>query len=748
LHRISEKYLVLKNALYTLQKTNNKSKLIQRLNFSKEPTQFYLTDYADIKDRMLAGFINGGGLLLFDKKVAAKTIGEGKTILRDVNITDIEKQNDEKVWVATSDNGLYLLDYSLVSDVDINIKIGNQKDVTYIKFFSDSLFVGNRHGEVRIITNTSVRKCQLSTPNIYNEIHGIFKVLENKYLIISKDAIALSDGNTKLWEKPAKSESFVKDCTEDDTHIYISQRDIYTIINKADLTSREIQLSHITTTMVSGTNGKLFFGGPRGLYIDSTEFNLFGSLRIYRLRNWRELVVMCTNKGVFYLDSNGKPINTPVPPESIGELVKRAFIDDNQNLYLLSDKGFFFSKTLGEYIPLILFGNNNAINNINYASFTDEYCYIHTNQGLFQLKKPITNQANLSSGPFSRIVANNNYETSPRDNVNRKRYSKASNFFYSLETIDFNRRDGEIIWELTDQRTSKVLQRESIREQQPFVPFKLRPGDYKITAQLFSGGKIAISEAQYLLFITPLFRQEPLFIFALTLIGIIAFYFGLKYTVFYLARRQTRKYQKEHDLAFLRQSVQISRMKPHFLFNSFNPIQAFILQGKKMEALEYISSLTKMLRTSMNLFEKEFVALQEELSFLQNYLQVEDVKNEDAYECRITIDDTIDLNKVYVPTMMLQPLVENAIIHARTEGQPVKIALHIQQHQQQLIITVSDNGPGFNDTIHQHPGHALEVVKKRILLIRKLHNVGQIDFWNDNGANIKITLPFLTSRPT
>lgn len=747
LHRISDKELILKNELYTTQVTNKKASLIPRLDFRKESGQLYLTDYAEIKDGLLAGFINGGGLRLYNKNIVSKNIDNGEIILPDVNITDIENQNTEKIWVATSDNGLYLLDYSMTSDISLNSKIGNQKDVTFVSFFSDSLFVGNRRGEIQIITKNSIKKHQLSTPNIYNEVHGIFKVLGDKYLIISKDAIALSDGNRKLWERPAESHKFNKDCTEDETHIYLSQREFCTIISKSDLTSKEVKLSHNATTISPGINGKLFQGGPEGLYINDDEFKRLGPIRVYRLRNWRNLVVMCTNKGVFYLDLNGNLTKTSTSPEVIGELVKRAFVDESQNLYLLSDEGFFFSNTLGEYIPLLLFGNNNAIHTIRHATFKGEYCYIQTNQGLYQLKKPSSDETYLSSGLFSRIVANNHFGVSPRENVKRTRFNNASYFFYSLEVIDFNGRDGQVVWELTDNRTSKVLQREKIGKEQPFVPFKLRPGDYKITAQLFVGGKTPISKTDYSLSITPLIWQRPLFILVILILGIIILYWVLKQILFQLARRQVRKYQKEHDLAFLRQSVQISRMKPHFLFNSFNPIQAFILQGKKMEALEYISSLTKMLRTSMNLFEKEFVTLQEELSFLQNYLQVEDVKNEGAYEYRITIDETIDLSKVYVPTMMLQPLVENAIIHARTDGKPVNIALNIQQHHQQLIITVSDNGPGFTNAIHQDPGHALDLVKKRILLIRKLYAVGQIDFWNQNGAIIKIVLPVLNSRP-
>ncbi len=137
------------------------------------------------------------------------------------------------------------------------------------------------------------------------------------------------------------------------------------------------------------------------------------------------------------------------------------------------------------------------------------------------------------------------------------------------------------------------------------------------------------------------------------------------------------------------------QMNPHFLFNALNSIQQMILANEEMVATRYLSRFSKLLRTILVHSDKEMVTLKDELEILNLYVELEAIRFKDSFRYTIECNEEIDLDEVKVPTLLIQPFVENAIWHGlmHKEGQR---ELHIlfSEKDDNLFCVIEDNGIG------------------------------------------------------
>ena len=185
------------------------------------------------------------------------------------------------------------------------------------------------------------------------------------------------------------------------------------------------------------------------------------------------------------------------------------------------------------------------------------------------------------------------------------------------------------------------------------------------------------------------------------------------------------------QLAEARLSALQAQMNPHFVFNALNSIKRMILDEDNEKASRYLSKFALMIRMTLNHSREIFVTLDENIRYLEAYLQMEQLRFDDSFCWSIEVDDTIDLSETAVPSMMIQPLVENAIwhglMHATTEK---KIVVAFAQKDNTIICTVEDNGIGIrksqqlkeqHKTAHQSLG--LDNLRHRIRVLNEKYNM-------------------------
>lgn len=181
--------------------------------------------------------------------------------------------------------------------------------------------------------------------------------------------------------------------------------------------------------------------------------------------------------------------------------------------------------------------------------------------------------------------------------------------------------------------------------------------------------------------------------------------------VFYILYRQ---YQLKNDkkLLTLEQSMLRSQMNPHFLFNSLNSIKLYIINNDKKNAVHYLNKFSKLVRKILEASSLKEIPLAEELETVELYMNIENIRFSNEINFKIIIDDHIDIHTIKIPSLILQPFLENALWHGLSskEGEK-KIDLHISKGNRNYIdISITDNGVGRD---------AAEIIKKSKVLKRK-----------------------------
>lgn len=171
-------------------------------------------------------------------------------------------------------------------------------------------------------------------------------------------------------------------------------------------------------------------------------------------------------------------------------------------------------------------------------------------------------------------------------------------------------------------------------------------------------------------------------------------------------------------------------MNPHFIFNSLNSVNHFIATNNELEANQYLTKFSKLMRGVMENSTEDFIPFQQELDLLQNYLALEKTRFADKFDYEIEVDEGLNTQSLKVPGMLVQPFLENAIWHGlRYRTTKGFLKLHFEKENQYLKITVEDNGIGIKEskkqkTEHQkaRKGRGMKNTLERIALLNDLYH--------------------------
>ncbi|MBS1597414.1 MAG: histidine kinase [Bacteroidetes bacterium] len=198
-----------------------------------------------------------------------------------------------------------------------------------------------------------------------------------------------------------------------------------------------------------------------------------------------------------------------------------------------------------------------------------------------------------------------------------------------------------------------------------------------------------------------------------------------------------QKQQKEiayinQQLAEAQLSALQTQMNPHFIFNSLNGIKGMILDNEQQKASRYLSKFANMIRTTLNQSKEIFTTLYENIEHLENYLVMEKLRFDDSFTFRIIIDDNIDKEETLIPTLMIQPLAENAIWHGLMYKKGRKnLTIRFSKLGEIISCYIEDNGIGINQSEEMkktnRPSHrpvGLSNLRNRIKIMNEKYDTG------------------------
>lgn len=160
-------------------------------------------------------------------------------------------------------------------------------------------------------------------------------------------------------------------------------------------------------------------------------------------------------------------------------------------------------------------------------------------------------------------------------------------------------------------------------------------------------------------------------------------------------KRRLKKQEQEKRLQELQLSAIRAQMNPHFLFNSLNSVQNLIQKDRAHEAHLYLADFAGLIRKVLNNSQREEISLAEELETLNQYIQLEKLRFD--FEFEMHVDSEIDGNNFMVPSMILQPIAENALTHGLQHKQgDKKLTVTVVKSDTDILISIEDNGIGFD----------------------------------------------------
>jgi LytS/YehU family sensor histidine kinase len=170
-----------------------------------------------------------------------------------------------------------------------------------------------------------------------------------------------------------------------------------------------------------------------------------------------------------------------------------------------------------------------------------------------------------------------------------------------------------------------------------------------------------------------------------------------------------------------------SQMNPHFFYNALNTLQSYILANEKKEAIDYLSKFSNLTRIILEMTEKDWISIADEIKTLTLYFEIEKVRFEDDFSFTVFAFSNVDTENTKIPSMLLQPFVENAVKHGllhRSGYKEVKVLF--ETVKEDLIITVDDNGVGRKKSNElkqiknkRHQSFATDALQNRIDLINQ-----------------------------
>ena len=204
--------------------------------------------------------------------------------------------------------------------------------------------------------------------------------------------------------------------------------------------------------------------------------------------------------------------------------------------------------------------------------------------------------------------------------------------------------------------------------------------------------------------------------------------------------------QLEARLAVARLETLRMQLQPHFLFNTLNTISVLMKEDVD-KANRMLLRLSELLRASLEEMSGDFVPLEQELAFLEKYLEIEQVRFEDRLHVDIRVDDGLLVAEV--PNLFLQPIVENAVRHGISRSSVAgRLTVGVERSGDQLRIEVLDDGPGLGDAgleALQRKGIGIANTIKRLEQLYGDDFSFSIESREPAGARVLIVIPFRTS---
>lgn len=639
------------------------------------------------------------------------------------------------------DNGdILLVTYAGVYKIDAQTKkeILLYPELNYINNLikinaSEILCVGDGTEVVKININTwkTVAYTYSEHPLVKNlQYKNGIKIAKNRLLLASNLGIIEFNTKTETFKKYSIADTLANDKLVVNDILLVND-DMYVLVRGIGVIKKNIKTNKVVTYELGKENGITITNDANG--------NIW----------------IGTNKGVKVINTDGDMSTPKVLKEVLHNKNVAGIICSKNDVWLSTYKGLYRfheeTNTVHSYYKEDGL-TTNEFNRYSYFKGADGTNYFGSLNGyitfkdfpLVKKKKPqifpvqmsyydLTKKQQININKFEGQQIYMNYRNSAIDFtfvINDFFSPENNNYFYKIEGLT----NDWVALENTNQL--KLL--------------SLPPGTHVLQVKgVNTDGLQTQNQIELPIHVSQIFYKQTWFIISILLLFLTSVLLYNQYKI----RANKRKIQKKLLFVEFQNRTLIVQLNPHFIFNALGTIKHKLVNKEYKKTEESIMHFSTLMRKTLDLSRNDWVIIEDELAYLKSYVHF---KITEYKQIHFTVENELNINfEIYkIPTMLLQPLVENAVIHAfkknNTENNTITIRFaEICTSKKTLIIDVLDNGVGLNNqSMNKSTSYGIQILKERIQLIEKLSDRKKIElkYITNNataGTQIRLCVPYI-----
>ncbi len=652
---------------------------------------------AEFENSILVGTYNGIFRVSSDLKIEEHYLPE-------YSITKILKDYTGKFWISTLQSGVLL-----VQDFNTHqVRFPFFFSITGVQVSHKKLILFDSSKNKMVVYNEGLEH-QGNYENVFLDKYRI--KLGNKDLI---SQLSLNQKDNYSHNKLSKETGIYYYLTEQGANlnyyvfggkIWTKSGNSLTLVYKSKTPNRLnlcVQID-IKTLLVGTDYGLYYFDLPTKKMSPKPIQNSNG-LNFNDFVKLKKNLVFATNQGL-YKFTNGKLSRIS---QSANDDFTGIFKVDENHLWAYSDKQLFSITIKEKLIVVSPFYFNFGLQNIRIVSLAlfGDKLWVATKSGLF-IADPKLSTKNRSHLDFRFVLDSvrvNNEKVTYSSSIHAHSEDKISFFF---NTICYDHTHSNELQYSTDGKTWYETNKHSL------VLSNLPFGNNILKIRVSENPKKIV--LQLPIYIERFYYQTLWF---KILFSLIVFISGT-WLFYKILKAQERKRTKELEKLTLELKLLTSKMNPHFAFNTINSIQHFILKNDKKEAIKYLSDFGLLMRKSLDFSMEETISIDQEKEFIELYVELENKRFNANFELEFELKNPALLATKKIPSMLIQPLVENVILHAKyAENERKIIKISIRFDNGFFLIKVIDFGIGVQSIaeLKSHKSYGIDIIKSRIKL--------------------------------
>lgn len=680
-------------------------------------------------------------------------------------ISDIYLDKEGTYWFSTLQNGILVVPHLELKLINSTIAVLTDQNITAVNKTNDgNVLFGNYSGNIFHLNKyTKYLTLLPETPNgTYKNVTTILPINEHT-IIAGRGGISII--NTKNKTDKYHTTIYTRDMVIVGDSIVVATNlginvvdkvsslitnNIFSLHKLLGTSGRKVCFDKANNTLWVTTNTGLAYQNDTGFVLYLHHGNPIFCNALYADENG--LWVGTVSDGVYNINHGKVTQHLNTDNGLIGSNIK-CLTSHNGVLYAATDKCVNIMYPNGKFNYIKQANGINA-KEINAIGIINDIIYLATIRGLFYM--PV----NLS---FTNIVQPNIKISS--FSANDKQYPTDKKI-----SLPFDNNDILITFSGIALRSRTAMRYyyrimgdvEKWQELPGNINYvrlnNLAPGTYEFQLRAANEDGILSNKSATLIIdvATPLWQK---WWFILLLIILVSTSVGVIFIV--RIRNIKRKAEIHNKITESQLTALKAQMNPHFMYNTLNSIQDLVLQKDIKNTNYYLSRYSTLMRKILEISEQNQVEMNEEIEILKLYLELEQLRFGEDFMYTISCDSEINQNTIYIPSMIIQPFVENAIKHGLLHKKGIKeLTIRFEKKENDIICTITDNGIGRQKAAEiksrspiSHKSFATNATQKRMDLIninrKNKITLNFTDLYSNNvasGTEVKIIIPYYLNQ--